>query len=94
MSQKQFYISYQGVRRYPGINIGVRAILNFQFSPPRFLYVYDETKPLINPKRTYKMIMTVVRAPRLLGDRNPKSAKTVLVLHWEVLVVAPTIMNS
>jgi hypothetical protein len=65
-----------GGGRYPGIRSGVRAMLSFQFSPPRFLYVYAETKPDINPKRTYRIIMTVVRAPRLLGDRNPSIANT------------------
>ena len=31
----------------------------------------------MNPKRMYRMSMTVARAPLLLGDKNPNIANTV-----------------
>ena len=61
---------------YLGTRIGVRAMLSFQFSPPRFLYVYEETKPPTKPKKTYRITITVPKAPRLLGERKPNNAKT------------------
>ena len=63
---------------YPGMSKGVRIILSCQFSPPIVLYDCAETNPPMKPKRTYRMIMTVVNAPRLLGDKNPSKAKTTI----------------
>jgi hypothetical protein len=60
----------------PGTRRGVRMMFSFQFSPPRVLYAWELTKPPMNPKKTYKMIITVANAPRLLGDKNPSNAKT------------------
>ena len=54
----------------------MRRMFSFQFSPPRVLYEWELTKPPMKPKKTYRMIMTVANAPRLLGDRNPSNANT------------------
>ena len=51
----------------------------------------------MNPKNTYRIIITVANAPRLLGDKNPNKAKTTVSMvpgFGEGLVVAPTIMKS
>ena len=76
---------FMACQDYPGTRRGVSIILSFQFSPPRVLYACELTNPPINPKKTYRIIITVANAPRLLGDRNPSNAKTAinLVHIWE-----------
>lgn len=52
----------------------VNKTLDFHFSPPKLLYILDETYPAGVPSDTYNTIAQVINAPLLAGLRNPKQA--------------------
>ena len=84
----------------PGTNNGVKMMLSFHCSPPSVLYIQLETKPPIQPKTVYRIIIAVARLPRLLGDKKPSIANTIQVVscpvihHIFVLMVVPAITNN
>ena len=84
----------------PGTNNGVKMMFTFHCSPPSVLYIQLETKPPIQPKIVYRIIIAVARLPRLLGDRKPSIANTSqqvscsFIQGVSVLIVVPAITNN
>jgi hypothetical protein len=62
---------------HPGISVAVNTIFIFQLSPLFILYMRADTNPEIQLNIMKNTIITVPNAPRLDGDKKPRTAKTI-----------------